>query len=50
MGVFLIVAALVGFGLLGWFDWSARRRVQSVRATKAERFPYATFHTEEDGQ
>ncbi|MEU4296438.1 hypothetical protein [Kitasatospora aureofaciens] len=50
MAAFVIVAALVGFVLLGWFDWSARRRVRSVRASEVERFPYATFHTEEDGR
>ncbi|NUP53412.1 MAG: hypothetical protein HOW97_39740 [Catenulispora sp.] len=46
----VIAVSVVGFALLGWFDWSARRRVRSVRAADVEHFPYATFHTEEDGQ
>ncbi|MFB7910230.1 hypothetical protein ACFC1T_27730 [Kitasatospora sp. NPDC056076] len=50
MLAFVIVVSAVGFGLLGWFDWSARKRVQSIRASEMERVPYATFRVEEDGR
>ncbi|MFJ5070197.1 hypothetical protein ACIQC7_27690 [Kitasatospora sp. NPDC088556] len=50
MLAFVIVISAVGFLLLAWFDWSARRRVRSIRESEAERVPYAAFHSEEDGR
>ncbi|MFE2407018.1 hypothetical protein ACFXDE_01605 [Kitasatospora sp. NPDC059408] len=37
MVVFAIVASVVGFALLGWFDWQARQRVRSIRAAQDAR-------------
>ncbi|MFD4394706.1 hypothetical protein [Kitasatospora sp. NPDC058478] len=50
MLAFVIAVSSVGFLLMAWFDWSARRRVRAIRAADVERVPYATFHSEEDVQ
>jgi hypothetical protein len=44
----LVLAALVA--LVAVTEAQSRRRVRPIQASEVERVPYATFHTEEDGQ